>query len=267
MTSSAPPTRPSTPFGGSSGRPAHHGPASCVWHLRFWMNDDGYQDVAAVTLAAALGGTRWLTTPGLAWTFLTVADPEFWEPNCRVIGFPRAAAADFEVGGHRYGVFAHDWRVERPLEWIERKGLIELTDDAAAPADRDGPALLVLSQPDFATAVRHALRDLTRPQALTANPLLRSRLVTDHAAGAPTAATLQALIREAVEALRANPKDDKLARALRRTYLEPAATQEAAAEVLGLPFSTYRSHLTAGIGRVTEWLWRQELHGRDDRPA
>ena len=62
---------------------------------------------------------------------------------------------------------------------------------------------------------------------------------------------------------RANPKDDKFARALRRTYLEPAASQELAAEALGLPFSTYRSHLTAGIARVTEWLWRRELHGPD----
>ena len=24
----------------------------------------------------------------------------------------RAREADFEIGGHRYGVFAHDWRVE-----------------------------------------------------------------------------------------------------------------------------------------------------------
>ena len=96
-------------------------PGERLWYLRSWMNDDGYQDLAAVTLAAALGGTRWLTTPRLAWTFLAVADPVFWEPNCSVIGFPRAAEADFEVDEHRYGVFAHDWRLEPPLEWIERK--------------------------------------------------------------------------------------------------------------------------------------------------
>jgi hypothetical protein len=26
-----------------------------------------------------------------------------------------------------------------------------------------------------------------------------------------------------------------------------------------LPFSTYRGHLTRGLERVVEWLWRREL--------
>jgi hypothetical protein len=228
------------------------------------MSREGYQDLAAVTLAAAVGGTGWLTTPGLAWAFLAVADPEFWEPNCAVIGFPRAPEAAFEVGGRHYGVFAHDWRVESPLVWIEHKGLLEFTDAAAAAAPIDPGArvpLVVLSHPDFEEAVRRALRDFTRPAALAANPLLRSRIAAEHAGGAPTPATLQALLREAAESLSANPRDEKLYRALRRTYFEPAATQELAAEVLGLPFSTYRYHLTGGIARVTEWLWRRELHG------
>ena len=108
--------------------------------------------------------------------------------------------------------------------------------------------------------MRQALRDVTRPAALAANPLLRSRVVAEHACGAPTSATLQALLREAAETLRANPKDAKYYRALQRTYLEPAATQELAAEALGLPFSTYRYHLSGGIARVIDWLWRRELH-------
>jgi hypothetical protein len=181
-----------------------------------------------------------------------------------VIGFPRAPEADFEVGGRRYGVFAHDWRAEPPLAWIEHKGLIELSDAAAGPAPAEPGArapLLVLSHPDFVAAVRQALRDLTRPEALAANPLLRSRVAAEHAGGAPTTATLQALLREAAETLRANPRDEKLYRALQRTYLRPAATQELAAELLGLPFSTYRYPLSTGIARVTGWLWRRELHG------
>jgi hypothetical protein len=36
------------------------------------------------------------------------------------------------------------------------------------------------------------------------------------------------------------------------------AKQEAAAERLGLSFSTYRRHLTAGVDRLIEWLWQQE---------
>jgi hypothetical protein len=244
-----------------------HGPLRSgerLWHVRFWMSREGYQDLAAVTVAAAVGGTGWLTTPGLAWTFLTVADPDFWEPNCTVIGFPRAPEAAFAVGGRRYGVFAHDWRVEPPLAWIEHKGLLEFTDAAVVPAPLDQAArapLVVLSHPDFEEAVRRGLRDFTRPAVLAANPLLRSRVAAEYADETPTSATLRALLCEAAESLRANPRDEKLYRALRRTYLEPAATQELAAEQLGLPFSTYRYHLTGGIARMTEWLWQRELHG------
>jgi hypothetical protein len=232
---------------------------------RYWMSRDGYQDRAAVTLAAAVAAPRWLTTAGLAWTLLAVADPDLRQTHFTSIGFPRAPEADFEVGGRRYGVFAHDWRVEPPLAWVERKGLLEFTDAAALAAAPAAPGprapLLVLSQPDFSEAVRRALRDFTRPAALATNPLLRSRVAADHAGGTPTAATLQTLLRQAAAGLRATPRDEKLYRALQRTYFEPAATQELAAELLGLPFSTYRYHLAGGIARVTEWLWHRELHG------
>ena len=119
---------------------------------------------------------------------------------------------------------------------------------------------MVLSRPDFLLAVRQALRDYTRPELAT-NPLLRSRVVAEHADGPPSAATLRALLREAAATLRATPRDRKLFRVLERTYLEPAETQEAAAELLGLPFSTFRRHLAQAITGVTEWLWRREVAG------
>ena len=65
----------------------------------------------------------------------------------------------------------------------------------------------------------------------------------------------------AVETLREHPRDDKLWRAVERTYVRPAATQERAAAALGLPFSTYRRHLTQGVDRVVAWLWDQEVYG------
>ena len=43
------------------------------------------------------------------------------------------------------------------------------------------------------------------------------------------------------------------------TYLQPAATQEQAAEVLDLPFSTYRRHLRSGIEELTGRLWLREI--------
>jgi hypothetical protein len=120
---------------------------------------------------------------------------------------------------------------------------------------------LVLSRTEFGEAVRQALRDYTRPDSLAANPLVRSRLVANATGQDGPPAALQALLRTATATLMANPKDAKLHRALWHTYLEPAPTQEQAAELLGLPFNTYRYHLAKGIKRVADWLWQRELTG------
>ena len=106
----------------------------------------------------------------------------------------------------------------------------------------------MLSQADFTDAVRQALRDLHRPDLLARNPLLRTRLAHDYAgAEEPDAEALAGLLRASVDALRQHPRDDKLLRAVERTYIRPAPTQEAAAELLGLPFSTYRRHLSEAV--------------------
>jgi hypothetical protein len=59
--------------------------------------------------------------------------------------------------------------------------------------------------------------------------------------------------------MQSHPKQVKWHRALHHTYFQPAATQEQAAELLDLPFSTYRRHLRAAIQYVTEWLWAREV--------
>ena len=120
----------------------------------------------------------------------------------------------------------------------------------------------MLSQPEFDDSVRQALRDLHRPGLLARNPLLRTRVARDRAGDdEPDAATLEALVEGAVETLREHPRDDKRWRAVERTYVHPAGTQERAAEALGLPFSTFRRHLTQGVDRVVAWLWDQEVYG------
>jgi hypothetical protein len=74
---------------------------------------------------------------------------------------------------------------------------------------------------------------------------------------------LRDVVAEAIDALRADSRDEKLHRALTRTYVRPAQTQELAAEAFGLPFSTYRRHLTRGVERVVERLWQRELYGQE----
>jgi hypothetical protein len=178
------------------------------------------------------------------------------------IDYARVPEADFEVGGRRYGVFAHDWRRTGVEAWFELMEARELADEPAggAPPPLPPPGL-ALSQEEFAGAVRAALRDLRRPEALAANPLAVARVVRDRSAGEPVAEVLEALLREAVASLQADPRDEKLHRALDRTYMRPVPSHEAAAELLGVPLSSFRRHLARGTERVAAWLWERELYG------
>jgi hypothetical protein len=72
------------------------------------------------------------------------------------------------------------------------------------------------------------------------------------------AAVLLSLIHETASGLQGHPKRARGYRALLHTYLQPVGTQEKAAELLDLPFSTYRRHLAEGIALLTETLWLQE---------
>ena len=125
------------------------------------------------------------------------------------------------------------------------------------PGDRFGNHV-VQTRADFDIAVKDALRYYTRTDLLIGNPLLQTRLFTRQ--GSPTGdpQQLRQTLAEAAATLFANARDQKLHRVLDLTYFDPAPKQEAAAERLGMPFSTYRRHLTTGIERITEWLWRQE---------
>jgi hypothetical protein len=143
--------------------------------------------------------------------------------------------------------------------WTERS----LAQDFVPAAPSRVPAILVLSQHEFAEAVRQALRDLDDGARLAKNPLLRARLVRDVRGDALEPAALAALLREAIDTLRRHPKDHSRLLAVERTYVNPAPSQEIAAERLGRPFSTYRRHLTQGVERIVDWLWQREIHGPD----
>lgn len=234
-------------------------------YFRFWMAGDSYQGVSPTQSLIFINMVRhYLTTPGLVFTFIPCADPEFWVGVFGYADLARLPEADFEIDGRRYGVYGHDWRVTPPAAWLE---LLAERETALAPETVQPPPpkerLVLLSAEEFADAVTGALREMSRPSGLRGNPLTRSRLVvqragTDSGENERTA-TLDGLLREAVNSLQSSPKDVKYYRAVYHTYVQPAATQELAAELLDLPFSTYRRHLKAGVIRVTELLWQGEI--------
>jgi hypothetical protein len=205
-------------------------PAETVTQSRFIVDREAYQGPSPTLNATPiLTMQRYLGTPNLAWDFLTLAEPERWDAYFAAADLPRGVGADFWVGGRRYGLFAHDFRqvpVDALLELVTERALGQGVTPSPPTVK---PPLLVLSQPEFDDSVRQALRDLRRPDLLSRNPLLRTRLVRDRTGHEePSAATLEALVCAAVATLGEHPRDDKLWRAVERTYVRPAATQERA---------------------------------------
>lgn len=235
--------------------------------FRFWMAHDTYQAVSTTQSLIFISFIQHQrNTPGLAFTFFSCAQPDFWAAMFAYADLARITEADFTIGGRYYGIYGHDWRVVPPVAWQELLAQREIAASVQAATPQSSPQqVTVLSQPSFLEAVRDALRNFSRPDALLSNPLLHSRLVVEtcspRASSPERVSALQALLKEAAELLQASPREAKCYRALHHTYLHPAPTQEQAAELLDLPFSTFRRHLKAGMIRVSEILWHREIGG------
>ena len=246
------------------------GPDETAGFFRFWMQREGYQDLGPVQLFITLHFVRYyLSTSGLAYSFVYYADPDLWADICAYADLARLAGADFTVGDRRYGIYWHDWRRRPPLAWLEVLGEREIARSpldlgGGPPGDAAGPVLL----PDgaFADAVKAALAGLGRADGLRGSPLLGSALVDSRvppgAGERQRCEVLLSRIREAAARLEASPRDRRGFRALHHTYLQPAPTQAAAAALLDLPTTTYRRHLTAGVARLTEILRQDDLDSR-----
>ncbi|GAA1844297.1 AAA family ATPase [Asanoa iriomotensis] len=236
---------------------ARHGPTrpgELVNVVRLVGGADDYQrDPYAVLVAPVSSVLEWLTRP-LAWTFAVTVDPEFWGPR-----FDHSALAplvEVDVEGRRHVAFGIDWRrlpVDVWLELMRERGHSGETGPPPAALLRPPP----LDRDRFAAAVKSALPVLHRPDQLAASPLLGSMLAST--ATGPTAARLRATIETAVARLGDEPKGDRLQAVLHRTYLRPAPTQEAAAQVLDLPLSTYRRYLARALEHLTDLLWSVEI--------
>ena len=235
--------------------------------FRFWMQREGYQELGPIQLFITLHFVRYyLSTRGLAFSFVYYADPDLWADICAYGDMVRLPDADFSVGGRRFGVYGHDWRRTPPLAWLQLLGERELTDGVVdPPQEPEQPVRPVrrLSDEDFAAAVKAALTGLGRATGLLGSPLLDAPLVASRvpadADDRARSEELRARIAAAAARLEASPRDRRGFRAVHHTYLQPAPTQAAAAELLDLPTTTYRRHLAWGIARITELLRHEDL--------
>jgi len=202
---------------------------------------------AAVDLMVTRATAEWLRAARVSWSFMVASDAEFWRPQMEVVGHS-PVTMDLHIGAGTYGVFGHDWRVVPVAEWLTR-----MTREVLSGTLPSVTHALMLPRPEFEVAVRAALRDIGRDDLLTVNTLCATRLAND-------GAELRTLLTEAVETLAKSPSDEKFYRAVHTTYFCRVPTQEAAAERLGLPFSTFRRHLVQGIATVCDRLWDRELN-------
>lgn len=194
-----------------------------------------------------------------AWSVITTVDPAYYGPYFEFLGL--SPLAGLEVEGHEVVAYGWDRRrlpVSRLFDLLGRRDLSGETGPPPPEMLRPAP----LSRDDFAAAVRGALRDVDRPDRLAASPLLSTGVVD--AADPDPVVALRATLVAAVAGLGAERRGPEHRRVLERTHLAGAPSQEAAAEVLGLPFSTYRRHLARAHERLVEVLWSVEI---GERPA
>jgi AAA ATPase domain len=236
---------------------ARHGPArpgEQVDIARYFAGRRDFQrDQYAVLAGSVSSLIEWVSRP-LAWSFVIVVDDEYWGPFFEYLAFVRQLELD--VGGQAHVVYGNDWRRFPVDVWLDLMNEREHAGGTGPP-----PASLLrpppLDRARFAAAVRAALPDLHRPDRLAASPLMGSSLaVGPDGSGA---GQLRATIQDAVACLGSEPKGDLLRAVLQRTFVRAAPTQEAAAEVLGLPFSTYRRHLARALEQLTDLLWAVEI--------
>lgn len=222
--------------------------------FRSWMGANEYQALSPVqTQVCAYILCHTLTTPDLAYVLHLQPDVEAWTRVSAQCGHTRLPGPPAKVGDWPNALYAHDYRLETPLEWIRglHRELREIPGPAGEPAlDRDV----------FEQAVRRALRDYVRLDRLADNPLTACAMVQEAVGAVPECRgrALQDLLRRHCQRLQAPPKTQPLYRVLHRTYLDPARNQALAAEALYLSERTYRRRLADAVKAVTASLWAAE---------
>ncbi|WP_433432646.1 ATP-binding protein [Nonomuraea sp. CA-141351] len=240
-------------------RAGEHLAVSRLWALPQYRRNSSVMDLIQWRMIG-----NCLRAERMAWSYIAIRRPDHaWVERLRHYGM-REICEQPRLRDDAYTLFVHDWRAVPAQAWLEQMNQQLVAGSADGP-DAATEELAVLSQTEFAEAVRKALRQLTRPGALATSPLTRTRLIAERArqdpAGRDPATALGDLLRQAIDDLREDPRSIKLHRALSVTFLHGTPTQELAAEQLGLPFTTYRRHLTAGIERICADLWHRELYG------
>ena len=206
----------------------------------------------------------------LAEAFLLQAQAGFslkWRPEksvradwLRRYGILRVPEADVERDGEVFVALAHDWRAIPARVWLES---VSFAAPDELPEIWQSHSTAVFDESTFRNLVRKALIDFDSGTALSQNPLIRSRLVATHAGSLASTeirvAALREQIREAAAGLPTVQKSIRVRDLLIWTYLDVRGRQREIADLLNLPFSTYRDHLSRAQKALGDVLWAAEV--------
>jgi hypothetical protein len=231
--------------------------------FRFWMSAETHQQVSRLQSSIFLTLTQYYFTPHLAVHFLCCANPDFWKRLLSYADMHYVNELDFKNGNATHGFYMHDWRKTPPAAWLELLGQREVGEKVETLQEQPKMQMMILSEDEFASSVYEALKEYQSDKKLAANPLIRSKLVLGNADGNDEVSVLVAVLKdciaEACDSIKENPKEEKFFRVVFRTFINPVGSQEATADYLNLPFSTYRRYLRKAVNSITEYLWAKEL--------
>ncbi len=231
--------------------------------FRLWMVKDTHQQVSALQSNIFLTIVQYYFTPGLAVSFLSVSQPEYWKAIMLYGDLTYLPELEFQVNNTTFGFYAHDWRVRPPFAWLDLLGKRETGSAADLEAEPQALQVLVLRESEFMEQVGEALRHFHNNNQLVQNLLLRSKLVAGGLGADATdfdrINTLKEKILAVIKEIEDSPIDGKYHRVLYRSYINPVGSQEKTADFLNMSFSTYRRYLAAGTQRAAEMFWAMEL--------
>jgi hypothetical protein len=220
---------------------------------RFWGGFDRYQRGSPVRPQLFADIATHVVMPSVAVGGAVHLDADYWRGRDDNV-LNELASVELP-GGNDAVILGHDWREYDRSRWFRDKMHLftgQVSKSQTAPPDID-----------IEDAVRDALKNFHRGDALLDNPLSKTEPVRRRCVdtGRPEAVeqAVRTLIRDACQSLGTGGDDAMHRDILERTYLcEQPEKQAAVAADMNMAYSTFRKHLSEAtdrvVGRIRRWV-------------
>lgn len=225
-----------------------------VKFMRFAIDRDTFQGDSPVYTHLATYSNGLYCTPGLSF-FASAADTAYdWWGTGEFGDVPLIPGTEFESGGRRFMLMAHDMRSESPVQWARNS--VDRILGERPPASGTASPRRLLSRSEFEDAVHDALRHFHDDEALRKSLLHESLLMS---ARATDPESLRELLAETSREILDDGTSRSAYRVLVSAHFDRAAhKQSAAADALSMSERTFRRRLRQAEAQLVERLWQRE---------